>query len=519
MMTGAFPQQQQPFGVAPQMTGFMQPQQTAFGPLPMHQPQQAPVENSNHPSFASFLRPQPTGFLQPLQSQSTGSNPFRQSMMMPQLTDMPAFGHTDAAGPPNFQAPSMPTFTPFAQPQPAQSISAGPMSSIFSSPPMPNGVIMQNTPARPASTPVSNAGTQTIKPLVAHQTGSRNPFGVPVEPPPPVPKAPTLQELATGAFNKGSMSSFTLQNQTQSGQQSPPSMITGSPFGTSPQISSTNSANGAGMSNIASSFTFGSNISSDANKPTSDATGTSSLTSFSTTTGVFSSQPTGSTNATSATSFTSPLQPQTTGFAGIKAFKPTSSFGASLLESLPPIPQSSASTPSSSGFLSNLPQSSQTGMKGPILEAQSSTAPQPNGLTFGSLSQQNSTASPLALNSPPFSSSSGNPLPTSLPNLGYQPTGAQSPSLPGLSGTSQPFPSSGTGLRPQTTGGVANPFRASMYSPPISSLGSSTFPPFPPTQFGSFLNQSTTGAPAFGGTNLQTTLDASKQQNGVASLI
>lgn len=40
----------------------------------------------------------------------------------------------------------------------------------------------------------------------------------------------------------------------------------------------------------------------------------------------------------------SPLQAQSTGFTGLKAFKPTSSFGTQLVESLPPLPDN-AGTP------------------------------------------------------------------------------------------------------------------------------------------------------------------------------
>jgi len=85
----------------------------------------------------------------------------------------------------------------------------------------------------------------------------------------------------------------------------------------------------------------------------------------------------------------------------------------------------------------------------------------------------------------------------------------------------------GVGLRPQATGfgvgfGAANPFRASVMTPGIGPAATGTLPPFNPTNAsaGTNLFSQPTGVPSFGQSlfvGAQT--DASKQQNGTASLI
>jgi len=84
----------------------------------------------------------------------------------------------------------------------------------------------------------------------------------------------------------------------------------------------------------------------------------------------------------------------------------------------------------------------------------------------------------------------------------------------------------GVGLRPQATGfgvglGAANPFRASAMTPGMGSAAG-TLPPFNPANVnaGPNLFSQPTGVPSFGQSlfiGAQT--DASKQQNGTASLI
>ncbi|GBE86242.1 ANTH-domain-containing protein [Sparassis crispa] len=494
-MTGA------PF-VQPQMqmqpTGFMIPQQTAF--------QQQPVSTNpfgfQGPQQQSFLQPQQTAFLQP---QMTGANPFRQSMMFPQATGMSPFGI-------GMGAPQQSSTNPFPQNQgqsvhgmgqqgsmSAPSFNLGSVATSSSSPfaapaaHLPSIGAVPSGPARPASAPLSAlpASTSSSGPPVAqavktHQTGSRNPFGTPVVAAPPLPKPPTLMELAMGVRSNSQ------PNGTQNGQQ----QSIGSPgFGADAfGPPSSGQPSSSTMSSVASAFM--SNNSKGGQSPTSPLSTQPTSTTFSDS--VFSSLPNHTTGATassapsiSISSASSPLQPQTTGFAGIKPFKPSSSFGAALFESLPPIPQSAPTTPSES----------------------------PNPTANGG------TTSPTANNG--FPGLGSQPTGLGFGGLNTQPTGA----LTGL-GTS----SLGVGLRPQTTGaGAANPFRASMFamSPAMTgapfgsgSAGASSFLSSSSTSalggspFG--LGSHTTGAPApFGasqfGMGIGAGQDASKpQQNGVS---
>ena len=531
MMTGAFPQQT----LVAQPTGFIQPQHTAFPSMPFQnqgiQPMPTGMGQSQHPQFSSFLQPQvpqQTGFLQP---QATGVNPFRQSMLLPQTTGMSAFNtgllpnsNQSFGSSANFAVPQ-PTGAP--QNMQATPFGAPSMANVASSPPanMSLNTPSQSIPQRPASTPLAGSGNAfgATKPVVSHQTGSRNPFGVPQESPPPVPKVPTLQELSFGK----PFGNFGIQPSTQSPltQQGLPGTST-SPFGALSQATST-SSDTSGMSNIASSFTFGNNLSSDSSQSNAGLTGTSSLLPQFTSTSAFSSQPTGASTATStfSSAFSSvtassassvpSLQPQTTGFSGLKPFKPTSSFGASLLESLPPIPQSGATTPNEqpsaaatqptgSGFsfssLGASPAASSTGATGP---------------SFGSLglpSTTSTTPSFGGLSSPAIGATS---TPSGIGALNSQPTG--------IGGLSNFGSSLGVGLRPQMTGGgAANPFRASMFSTSSPSFGGPV-PSLPTTQFSSGLNTNPTGFTPSGANLFQNSVaDPSKQQqqhNGVASLI
>ncbi|RPD58912.1 ANTH-domain-containing protein [Lentinus tigrinus ALCF2SS1-7] len=481
MMTGAM-LGAQAFGQQPQMqaqpTGFIMPQQTAM-PMGVTNPFGLQVQQQPQPTFQPFLAPQQTGFLQP---QMTGANPFRQSTLFPQTTGMP-FGGQNMAAPQ--QQPQQQSMNPF--PVQTQSPPSNPMqttspfqtsqnSSPFQSSPfgqqqqvpaptgqpsfpfsnsmtgMPSSTSAASTtiaqpfaqpagsaaasssagPPRSATAPLTGPGASGEPPLAqpvkTHQTGSRNPFGQPVTPAPPVPKPPTLMELAMGFGN---------QNNTNPSAQQQQPMQTGafgsfgSSFGSQPNgtsspnaNSNSNGTNGSIMANVASSFSFDSSKSGGAQNSSFSSPLTSQPTSSTTSGSTFSdslfsslsSQPTGATSSAGAPSIsissagagTAPLQRQTTGFSGLKAFKPSSSFGAALLESLPPIP-SAPSTPAASPPASN------------------------SGSTLSS-------------------------QPTGFPGLGTQSTGLGS----SLSASS----SLGVGLRPQATGmlGGANPFRASMLS-------------------------------------------------------
>jgi hypothetical protein len=190
-----------------------------------------------------------------------------------------------------------------------------------------------------------------------------------------------------------------------------------------------------------------------------------------------------------------PLQPQTTGFlqpqrtgyggSNVKPFKPTSSFGSSLMETLPPIPEPSPTTPGASNGLS----AQATGFPGfnAGAGAQTSQSPPPfggaNGVggtatgssPFGSapfggassLARSNTFAPPNFSSQQPFGTtpsagtgaSAGGDLARSntlSPSLTGQPTGFHPTSSFGQNLVAQnPAP-----LQAQTTG--SNPFRASM---------------------------------------------------------
>ncbi|KAG1811502.1 ANTH domain-containing protein [Suillus subaureus] len=487
-MTGAF--QGQPFG----FPGQIQPQDTAFPQsFQSVQPnvfgQQPPSTQHQHRPFSTFLQPQPTGFIMPpstgfLQPQATGANPFRQSMMMMQGTDTPAFNFGTTNALPQLQGQTNIPFQPTSQPQPPWSSNGFAMQTASTSTQFGqiNGTRTSfDVPTRPASTPLTTFGPAqasstsppVAQPVKSHQTGSRNPFGVPTMPAPPVPKPPTLMELAMGIGSSNNvLPADSAPPQTRQPQQ------TG--FFGPPGASGGESS----ISSVASSFAFGRKSEDSKFSPSSfgilnpqtSTTASDSLFSF------FppSTQPTGAT-ITSATPSMSPsgdqLKPQMTGYSGIKPFKPTSSFGASLLESLPPIPQSGPTTPTATGTPGNL-----------------SSSPAPSGTTsaFGA----------------------------GVLNIGQQPTGVGA-----FSSQLDTRPTLGVGLRPQATGG-ANPFRATMYA--ASSLnagGGSVLPTMSSLSQFSGINGSSSfgssyGRSPFGYPGVQDPPQQPfQQQSGTASLI
>ncbi|KIK61616.1 hypothetical protein GYMLUDRAFT_42631 [Collybiopsis luxurians FD-317 M1] len=503
----------------PQPTGFIAPQQTAFPSAPnpfgmmQQQQQQAPQQppshlrlqpqTTGHRPFSSFLPPQATGmpggqlqtgFLQP---QATGANPFRQSMLMPQTTGMAMFGVGGGGGMQPQQQFQQPQSAPSGAPNsfPAlngtpnlQSSSLG--STAFAPIPTMSGPFSQqassasamNVPARPASTPLTALGpTQSstatsppvAQPVKTHQTGTRNPFGPIITPAPPVPKQPTLMELAMGIGNQN-------QNATGAGQsQQPQQQSQGAPqlpqqtgFGNFSFNLSALNPGASDMSGIASSFasqkaenapastqsTFSPSFTSGPLSSQNTSTTTSgSAFSDSLFSSSLSTQPTGATTTSSTPSISltgaAPLKSQATGFGGLKPFKPSSSFGASLLESLPPIPGSSPATPAVTGSPSTSPLGG-LGTNG----LGSSVTGLPNGtglnsgftggLTGGLGGQP--TGLPQASS---FTGAAGMGQSTGL--------GGQSSMLGNSNGMGSTL---GSGLRPQMTGGGANPFRASMFS-------------------------------------------------------
>jgi len=319
--------------MAPQPTGFspfvqtnhLQPAPTGVNPF----------STQNGLAFSTNTNTFPVAGLPP-------SNPFGALNSSPygsasspstHLNPFPSQQTRSVSQPFPFASPNQPTFTDLsntAAPTPTSAFNATPASSY---------------PARPASTPLTQTKTSSpsLKPLKPHQTGSRNPFGVPKAPsPPPVPRAPTLFELATGVPQNQQPAP---QNPTQLQPQQ-----TGAPTTT--------------FTSVASSFLSGNSSPPVPQLPSSftAASGTTASTPTSTTTGsTFSDslfgQPTGSTSTAFSSQPTgSPLRPQATGYsAGIKAFKPTSSFGASLIDSLPPIPQSSPAPETSASGLGAQP--------------------------------------------------------------------------------------------------------------------------------------------------------------------
>ncbi|KIK99369.1 hypothetical protein PAXRUDRAFT_542585 [Paxillus rubicundulus Ve08.2h10] len=483
-LTGAFTSQ--PFGfpgpVQMQLTGFptSQPiqiaqtsqsaqsfqfsQTMASGVQPQQQPQHRP--------FSTYLPPQTTlrsgpaaGLLQP---QVTGVNPFRQSLFMPQTTGMAAFNPGGLTLTPQVSATQAnPPFQITPQSQPFGQPFAQPQQPTFS-----------DIPARPASTPLTSFGaalSSSISPPIAqpvksHQTGSRNPFGVPVTAAPPVPKSPTLLELSMGYGKLGPdgsqpPSQQSLQTDAVCSQMQPATFE--APESTISSVASSFASANKSNENAFSSFggylnSFGAsplNLQRTPTIPSSSSTSESLLSSS-----LPSSQPTGATITSSAPSISvsaigGPLTAQMTGFGGIKPFKPTSNFGASLLESLPPIPQSGATTPDTTG----VPTASH--LSTPSLPTNLSL----NGSTFASGVGKGSNA---------------------FGGMNPQPTGAPTSSaFPKVNGG----PTLGVGLRPQATGalGGANPFRATMFagtSSPSAVNGMSNTPvPF------------STSTPSFGG--------------------
>ncbi|KAG7443554.1 ANTH-domain-containing protein, partial [Guyanagaster necrorhizus] len=478
----------QPFMQAPQQ---MQLQPTGFpmgGPAPNPFGLATPtprlqLQPTGHRPFSSFLPQQPTGYpqLSPqvqqpqslLQQQSTGANPFRQSMLLPQTTGMTLFG----VGGGSSGLQSQHTAAPVMNPNPMinastqnqgqsafgglPSMNSQPFStSLFVSPAHQTSAFQghANIPARPASTPLTSFGPSSssstsppaAQPIKTHQTGTRNPFGRVATPPPPVPKQPTLMELAMGMQVNGNTTNSVQQQQFQS---SPPAHS--QPNGQS-SFSFGNSSLNPGatdISSVASSFAFkpaGSDekpVSSSGFLNSQNTSTTSAVSTFSESqwSSSLPSQPTGATNASSSPSITltPSLKSQATGFPGLKPFKPSSSFGASLLESLPPIPQSAPTTPAvtGNGTTTSSPPSGSP--------ASQQTGAFPFNAQLTGLGVLSSLPGGQNLNNVHLGMQT-----SGMGTLNSQPTGA-------FGAMGQPRSTLGVGLRPQMTGSVSNPFRAS----------------------------------------------------------
>ncbi|KAK4689447.1 hypothetical protein P7C73_g665, partial [Tremellales sp. Uapishka_1] len=451
----------------PQQTGFMQPQMTGF---PMQQPQgflqpqqtgamafaPPPQPGFGLPSQQTgMMQPQQTGFLQP---QATGSNPFRQSMMMPSQTG--SIGSSGALSQ---------TSSPFGHQAP----------SAFGQQPSGFGAQIP----RPGSTPAFGSAS-TPKPLQAQTTGSKNPFAPApgtVPPVPSIPKGPTMNQLASGAFAQQNQNAFGGQQNAFGGQSqaSVQPQATGFNNGSSSPWESVNSKpnGGTAMSDLASAFSMGGGESSTPTTTTSNNDFLSQFGSMS-----MSSNTTGATSPSTISSQpTGFLQPQPTGYGGssIKPFKPSSNFGSTLMETLPPIPASPAGNlqPQSTGF--------------PGFD------PSPSNQNHNPNHSQNPPTSPFGQTQAPSQfGQAQQPAQTGsisqFGGLNSQPTGFQPTSQFGQQA-----------LSAQQTG--ANPFRQSMFG----SLNSQ------PTGMGGPFG----GNSPFAGQNPQSAGMFGHQQNGQQSLI
>ncbi|KAI0306103.1 ANTH domain-containing protein [Multifurca ochricompacta] len=510
--TNPFPQIQ----VQSQPTGFLQPQITAV-PGALQQP------TNPFPT----LQAMPTGFLQPqttgqilsaqvnqLQPVPTGANPFSVQNVFPGTNPFPT---THPTNPFPVSGQMTNTFPPATIGNPFVGLNHNSVSNAANSSPLPSFNLgpfpaqprapVSSVPARPASTPLTQTkpSSPPLQPLKPHQTGSRNPFGVPKAPsPPPVPRAPTLFELASSTVQPQ------LHSQNPAQVRPQPTGLPGSTFASVASSFIASGGSGAQVPQLTASTLTSVGSSTTSSTPASASTTTATVSTFS---DLLSNSPSGLPTASTALSSQptgAPLRPQTTGFnAGIKAFKPTSSFGASLLETLPPIPQSAPTTPAlEGGPYAGYPPAGAVGTGGGAT---------PAGVGLGaSLSGGSSPASGTGIvgvsgGGPGLGGSFG----LSVQPTGFSTAGARSDGLTALNGSSL-----GVGLRPQATGiGVANPFRASMLAP-----GSGAFPGFNVSNTGAgagaALFSQPTGASPFGqGFFGGAQADASKQQNGAAPLI
>ena len=480
--TGAIAFQAQATGF-PGPSPFLQPQVPGVNPASAFiAPQQQPQQNTFlspqprvQPQTTGFLQPQPATFLQP-QPQTTGFNPFRQSMLLPQTTGLPSFGTSP---------PPMGNYNPFPRPGSASPFVPGPSrlptlqelptstgatgigaTNAFSASPFQSQNMSSafgGSIQRPASTPIKSSNAPMAG-IVSHQTGSgknsRNPFGNPVPPPPPVPalpKAPTLKELAAGVVSTASPGSGIPLRPTSPGGDG----------AFRPVLRTQPTGNGL-IGSVASSFASGSGPKSP--EPTSNPPfasfprqnqnslttpkPTSSSSAFGGNGALFSSSAFGtisggsaSTSPPSALPSITPLQSQPTGFAGssVRPFKPSSTFGASLVDKLPTI-QSEPTTPAITGA-----------PPGPELgngRYDASAPPPAPGMP--SLAGLSVSLSPGALNS--GTNPNQHPSQTSSPLLAT--SSMLGSSNGGLGGGLSTL--GGGGLRPQPTGGAANPFRISM---------------------------------------------------------
>ncbi|KAF7310065.1 ENTH domain-containing protein [Mycena indigotica] len=500
--TGAFgsPLQQQPTQTPP----FLRPQITGGAANPFRASQFVPTPMPLSAGSPPQLRPQMTGG-------AGAANPFRASMMFSQGTGPAAFNSTLTSS-----VPSVPAVPPFLI---NNTNSTSPGAGIPRPASAPLTALSPVAPSLSALTPTTTS-SPGLQPVKSHQTGTKNPFGAPAPKPediPAIPRQPTLMELAMGGGPQPLFQSQPTGLTPTPSVQIQPTGLAGSAAKAFDYSKSALGPGATDMGSIASEFAF-SKPTSATTAPSSTAsdtggsslfssfTGTTTATSigspsiaFSTSSGSLSS-PTSSfgggfdmsksalnnpssplsastiPNSLSSISSSSTLSAQTTGLQG---FKPSSSFGASLLSSLPTIPGSPASPSVSTTGVTAQP----TG----FFSSGAGTTPTTSS-AFGAFGT-NPTGIPQ-VNPTTFSPAAG--------NFGQASTGPGGSTL-------------GVGLRPQMTGGAANPFRASMAMggpmPPMPT-GAGAFGPGQPSFTGGAF-----GGGAFGGAfgNQQ---QPTQQQNG-----
>ncbi|GAA97347.1 uncharacterized protein L969DRAFT_94405 [Mixia osmundae IAM 14324] len=294
--------------------GFVQPQQTGYAPfqpqqtaMPWQQPQQMPFA----PQQTGYMQqPMGNGFMQP---QITGYNPFRQSIA-PQPTGYNPFLQMQQQQP--LQDPNLSALQP-------QTTGFVPNSVPF----LPPKRSQTNTPiqpaAAPANAPVSNGTTQA--PLKYQPTGSRNPFAPPPGtelPQPKAPAQPSMNAIAADAWAKFS----TEQEPNQSTSEAKP-LSAFDAFVAKQEAMKTGQAAAPLESQKTGGIGLFADVASSFNRPQATSNGSASF---------------------APTNLSAPVQQQPaerpslltaqpTGYGGssVTPFKPTSSFGTSLAESLP----------------------------------------------------------------------------------------------------------------------------------------------------------------------------------------
>lgn len=464
--------------------GMMQPQATGFS---QQQQQQQPFMQEQ-----PFMQAQPTGFLQP---QATGFNPFRQSMLMPQGTGMGAFGGG------GMQQPQQTGLSPFGSMMPAgvgpdpnsnpqngqqqqQQQNQTSLNAAFGSQP-------PNTSSVPTPTTSTAPTPSALKP---QKTGSRNPFAPPPgETPPPTPppptNAPSLSQLAAGAFTGGGRyglgaNAWDGSNPATQTQQQPVQNHQEQQKPLGPQPTGI-------IGSVASEFAFGrNNAASPAPAPALSpsatgmpgSSGNANANGLGSSFGMLSISGASSPGIQSASSAPqAQLQPQPTGFGGsaIKPFKPESAFGAELAASR------TFSPPPTNAFSPGPSENAGRGMSSAASSSALSAQPTSGANPFARFS-----VSPA-----PGASGAGSSLAPSA-------TGAQGWTSFGGAGNGIGAPSNFLTSSSNGSNGLNSSTSAPSLAPQPTGFGGSTIKPFQPTSaFGTSVLGAGAGAQGQAGQN------------------